>query len=322
MAEPLSADRLLAAVKTISFPVHTYDGWRTNKVRGGFTPAGVCVHITAGGLGGRSVESYIRDILLKPYLKCQFAIAPDGSVWVLSANKAAHALLISDAAIAAYRHGLWPVRPGYETRWKGSRQAGNDWSYGIEMIAGSGSKVTAAQRSAAVQVCAALCRALGRTAGSVAGHGEQALDRATGPSGDPGIDMGRFRMDVAALLRPGGGSAPAPKPVPKPNPKPAPTPDWEDEIMAMTPAQRAQLIDDIATAVLSRRYRDYDADRTPRTIADFIVRTESGVQRQALERPIVPVRGTDGTTHLWTVPHALDWIIRKLDQVETKINKG
>lgn len=251
MATPIPFDTLVAALKAEGCKVELYPGARDmcrchngSHANGGpqvrpFNPRGVMTHITAGALGGRSVQSYIRDIIVSDPalpLKCQFVTAPDGTVWVVSAGRCNHAGSISAKAAAGLAAGSFPTS-GYAD-WRGSGTDGNTLVYGIENIAAS--SMTAAQREASVRINAAICRHYGWKGGECIGHGEASNQRGYA---DPNLNMGEFRKDVQARLtspgKPpinsspgtgaggGGGTGPS---IPTPTP-----PAKEDDMPKQTP---------------------------------------------------------------------------------------
>ena len=181
MARPLTADQVLSAVKTEGCRVREYAGWRTRGLERarlrGFAPQGITIHHTAGGLGSRSAETYIRDILVSDREvpdKCHAAIDPDGVVWLVAAGRANHMLYYSQRARDMAISGTWPLTGG-SVNARGSIQNGNTWTYGVECIAAG--TPNPAQRDAAVRWAAALCRAHGWDGREVFGHGEAAYDR-------------------------------------------------------------------------------------------------------------------------------------------------
>lgn len=223
MADPLSADRQLEAARMFGNTVREYPGWRTRGLERartkGWAPQGIVIHHTAGNLGSRSPEAYIRDILVgDPSVpdKCSVAIDPDGVVWMVAAGRANHMLYYSQSARDMAIAATWPTTGSTNAR--GSLQNGNSWTYGVEIIA-AGSP-NPAQRLAAVRWAAGLAKLHGWSGGEVFGHGEAAYDR---DFSDPGLDMGAFRRDVAALL---GAARPAPA---RPQDTPAPPAPPTDE---------------------------------------------------------------------------------------------
>lgn len=213
MAAPMTPAQMLAVAKSTGFPVNTYTGWetRTRNSGGTFTPRGVVVHITAGGLGSRTAEAYIRDIILgdpQVSFKAQFVTSPDGTIWLVGTGRANHAGYCSDRAAKAFTAASFPTSGTVD--WRGRDCNPGEFTYGIENIAGS--SMTGRQRAASVALCSAIARHYGWSGGEMAGHGEIASDRS---AADPNLNMGQFRADVMAAVK-GGTAAPAPTPAPTP----------------------------------------------------------------------------------------------------------
>lgn len=225
MAAPLSTTQLRTALIAEGLTVVEYVGWRDrcrchtgSHQAGGATVRpwgpinGVTVHITAGGLGGRSVDRYIADIINgDPNTPCkaQFITDPAGTVWLNSAGRCNHAGTIGSAAVTAMRNASFSLSGSQNLR--GHDVDGNTLCYGIENIAAT--SMTDAQRRASIGICAAICRAYGWTGQEVHGHGEASDQRSFS---DPNLDMGAFRRDVMARVTSGpSGWNPVPTPTPK-----------------------------------------------------------------------------------------------------------
>lgn len=230
MAAPMHPDVLLKALLDEGLTVHEYTGWKGRcrccpddvahrpdgpYIRGWGDVNGTVVHITAGNLGGRSVTTYIRDIIngddAVP-VKAQFVVDPDGGVWLNSAGRANHAGKVGSRVQDHLRAADFALDDPYDDRFRGDGADGNSFTYGIENIAAT--KMTDAQRAASVKICAAIARHYGWTGQESVGHGE--ISSARYPA-DPNLDMGQFRRDVMAQVK--GGSEPAPEPTPTPQPK-------------------------------------------------------------------------------------------------------
>jgi len=210
MANPMTPDQLLKALRNEGLTVREYAGWRDrcrchngSHAAGGPTVRswgpihGTMVHITAGGLGTRSVESYIRDIINgdpNTPTKCQFIVAPNGEVWINSAGRCNHAGTVSSASVSALANGTLSLAGSQNLR--GHDVDGNTSMYGIENIAAV--SMTAAQRESSVRICAAVSRAYGWDGRDAIGHGEASDQRGFG---DPNLDMGRFRADVMSRIK-------------------------------------------------------------------------------------------------------------------------
>lgn len=226
MARPLTAQQQIDAIRAEGCRVAEYPGWRERgmwRISRGWEPQGITIHHTAGGLGSRTVSQYIRDILVsdpKVPDKCNVAIDPSGTVWMVAAGRANHMLHYSQRARDMAIAGSWPIGGG-SVNARGSLQNGNSWTYGVECIAAG--TPNAAQRDAAVRWAAALCRAHGWNGREVFGHGEASYDRGFS---DPGWDMSAFRADVLRRLQPTAKPAPTPPPG-----TPAATPRQQEDDM-------------------------------------------------------------------------------------------
>lgn len=231
-------DVLVDALKAEGLKVVKYTGWDRRcrccpdtgphrpdgpYVRGWGDVNGTVVHITAGNLGGRTVEQYIANIINgdpSTPVKSQFVTAPDGTVYVNSAGRANHAGRVGSTVQAHLRAADFSTSSDYDARFRGGTADGNAFTYGIENIAAS--SMTEAQRDASVRICAAIARHYGWTGQESVGHGEISSARV---KADPNLDMGKFRRDVMARVKAGTGTAsPVPEqpPVTEPCPDPAP----------------------------------------------------------------------------------------------------
>lgn len=177
---------------------------------GDFNPHGITIHITAGGLGSRTEEQYIRDIINgdpSVPVKANAVVAPDGTLWLNAQGNANHCLYYGAKAMDAAINASFPLSGN--ANYRGSLTKWSLYAYGVEMIAASGAKVTPAQRKSAVIWAAAIARLHGWTGQETHGHGEVAYDRSWD---DPGIDMGAFRRDVMATVKSPGANAGTSKP--------------------------------------------------------------------------------------------------------------
>ena len=234
MATPLTPDRLLTALRAEGLTVREYPGWRDRcrchtgshqaggpTVRGWGPINGTMVHITAGGLGSRTVESYIRDIIVADGTstpsKSQFVTAPDGTVWLVSAGRCNHAGTVSSRSVDALTNGTLSLSGWQDLR--GHDIDGNSRMYGIENI--TPQTMSAAQRESSVRICAAISRAYGWDGRDAIGHGEASDQRGYA---DPNLNMGEFRRDVMARIK---GTTAAPTPA-------APTTTVQEDDMALT----------------------------------------------------------------------------------------
>lgn len=216
MAAPLAPQVLLDALRGEGLTVVEYPGWRDRcrchsgshergeGTRKPFEPLAVAVHITAGDLGSRSMATYIRDILANPNngntpLGCNFAVAPDGVVWLVAAGRAEHVLYMGSRAMAALKAGSMSIDSWQDL--SGREHNGSRYLYGIENV--NSGPANAAQQRASERIIAAICRAYGWSGRDAAGHGEVAADRGYA---DPGVNVGLIRRAAMNLV---GAAAPA-----------------------------------------------------------------------------------------------------------------
>jgi hypothetical protein len=237
MSTPMTPDQTLAAYKAEGLTVKEFPGWRTRCrccpdgvahrphgpfVRGWGDVNGQLAHITAGGLGGRSVETYIKNIINgDPATPCksQTVIAPDGAVWLNSTGRCNHAGKVGGTVRDHMRKADFSLADDFDNRFTGGSVDGNSFSYGDEVIAASA--MNPAQYASLVKVHAARARFHGWTGQESVGHGEVSNQRG---KGDPNLHMGKFRTDVMARVKVGTTTTP-PKPDPPvvpPPPKPSP----------------------------------------------------------------------------------------------------
>lgn len=204
MTSPLTADKLVTALKTEGVKIVGHDGWRTHNRnhKGAWGPVnGTMVHHT----GPYSSESQIMEYCYRgstalPGPLATGVIGRTGTVYLIGNGRANHAgggdarVL---AAVTEENYGAAPSSPRYG---QGDADAidGNAHFYGWECVnSGSGKESwPTAQYMAMVKVQATICRAHKWGAKSVIGHREWSNQKV-----DPrGIDMSKFRADVAACL--------------------------------------------------------------------------------------------------------------------------
>lgn len=165
------------------------------KIRAWGPYVGVIRHITAGGLGSRSMETYIWNILVNdpsvPF-KSQFAIEPgNGNIWLVGTGRANHCLNMSQAAFNALGNDGMSLSEFCQNL-RGSAIVGSVHTIGIEQVAAVAPD--AAQVRATDALIGELTKGLRSWTGrDFAGHGEVASDR--GP-GDPNEHMGNARTRV------------------------------------------------------------------------------------------------------------------------------
>lgn len=168
-------------------------------------------HITAGGLGGRSMEQYCWDILVNDPLvpfKAQMAVEPgNGTLWILGTGRANHILNMSQQAYDALVGGRMALDQFCQNL-RGSALVGSTHLLGYEQVAAVAPD--AAQSLSTDLHMAELAKMRsGWTGVDVAGHGEVASDR--GP-GDPNEHMGNTRTRIRSLV---AGATPPPPPPPE-----------------------------------------------------------------------------------------------------------
>lgn len=201
MAEPLTPDRLLKALRAEGVRVVEVGNWRTHNrnSKGAWGPVnGSIVHHTVTK-GTTSTVFLCRDGYASlPGPLCHGMIAKDGRVHMVGWGRTNHAgggdPRVLDQVIAE-SYGTRPTSP---TKGNANGVDGNARFYGWECEnLGDGKDLwPKAQYDAIVRVQAALCRAHGWSAKSVIGHLEWSNDKV-----DPrGFTMPALRADVAERL--------------------------------------------------------------------------------------------------------------------------
>lgn len=217
MATPLSADKLLAALKAEGLTVsEKYSGWRTHNRnhKGSWGSVnGVVIHHTAGR---NSLALCYNGTSALPGPLCHTHLAKSGTATMVGYGRANHA-----GGFTQNAHDAVVAESSVHPRPSGAEVVdGNTHYYGIEIenLGNGDDFYPQAQYDAAVKWAAAICRAHGWTAQSVIGH-KEGTTRKIDPKGPIGSssgemwDMDEFRADVQKRL----GATPAPaKPKPKP----------------------------------------------------------------------------------------------------------
>ncbi|WP_438491898.1 peptidoglycan-binding protein [Streptomyces asiaticus] len=212
MAQPLSADQFLAALKKSGVRVVEHGTWRTHNRnhKGAWGPVnGVMIHHT----GSYSTEPGMVDLCRAGYASlpgplCHGVIDRSGTVHLVGYGRANHAGLGDDDVLKAVIAEK-ALPPDNE-----ANTDGNPHFYGFEAInTGKGQSWPRAQLDAMHKVSAALCRAHGWTERSVIAHKEWQ----PGKPDPTGITMDDFRAAVAALLsgKPTGSKPEEHKPEPE-----------------------------------------------------------------------------------------------------------
>jgi hypothetical protein len=210
MAVPLTADRLVQALRAEGLRVVEYGNWRTHNrnSKGPWGPVhGVIIHHTVTSGTEASVRLCYDGHSALPGPLCHGVIAKDGTVYLVGNGRANHAGTgDGDVLSAVVAEAALPA-PGE------NNTDGNRSFYGFECInLGDGRDPwPAAQLEAVERASAAICRAHGWSERSVIGHKEWTNTKID-PRGFSMTDMrSRIRGRLAAAP---GDEAPAPSPKP------------------------------------------------------------------------------------------------------------
>ncbi|NEB05064.1 N-acetylmuramoyl-L-alanine amidase [Streptomyces sp. SID13726] len=193
MATPLSAAKMLAALKAEGLTVHEHAGWKTHNREAAtgksFGPVvGVLIHHT-GGHGDKELCFKGRPDLPGPL--CHSWLGKTAGLWMIGNGRTNHA----GYADIDVLHALRDERPLPHD--DVAKADGNDCLYGLEIEnrGKGGDPYPDAQYRQAVLWAAAICRAHGWSERSVAGHKEVQPGKI-----DPSFDMDDFRADVKRRL--------------------------------------------------------------------------------------------------------------------------
>ncbi|NDZ63548.1 peptidoglycan-binding protein [Streptomyces cyaneofuscatus] len=225
MATPLSADKLLKALRDEGLTVVEHRSWRTNNRnhKGPWGPThGVMIHHTVSAGTASSVELCYNGHSALPGPLCHGVIAKDGTVYLVGNGRANHAGLGDDDVLRAVmaERALPPDNA--------ATTDGNRHFYGFEAVnLGDGKDPwPAAQLLAIERAAAAVCRAHGWGERSVIGH----LEWQPGKVDPRGFTMDSMRTRIGKRLdvdpapaKPAPPKAKPPaaaKPPAKPKPKP------------------------------------------------------------------------------------------------------
>ncbi|MER5886240.1 N-acetylmuramoyl-L-alanine amidase [Streptomyces sp. NPDC001941] len=201
MADPLSADAFLAALRDEGVRIVEYEGWRgrNRDHKGTWGPVnGVMVHHTVTRGTEATVRLCVEGREDLPGPLCHGVIAKDGTVHLIGYGRANHAGLGDPAVLDAVK-AEGPLPPVGEPVTDGNRHF---YGFECENMGDGKDPWPPAQVDAIVRVCAALCRAHGWGAAggtSVIGHAEWQTGKID-PLG-PGITMPGVRASVTARLR-------------------------------------------------------------------------------------------------------------------------
>ncbi|MFE3857955.1 N-acetylmuramoyl-L-alanine amidase [Streptomyces griseorubiginosus] len=209
MATPLSAAKMLAALKAEGLTVHEHAGWKTHNrdAESGkkFGPVvGVLIHHT-GGHGDKELCFNGRSDLPGPL--CHAWLGKTAGLWMIGNGRTNHAGYADIDVLNALRDEK-PL-PHDDS----AKADGNDCLYGLEIenLGKGNDPYPQAQYRQAVLWAAAICRAHGWSEKSVAGHKECQPGKI-----DPSFDMDDFRADVKKQLAAGAGKPQPSKPAGKP----------------------------------------------------------------------------------------------------------
>jgi hypothetical protein len=273
MATPLSADRMLAALRAEGLRVVEHPGWRTHNRagHGAWGPMnGVIIHHTGGTppSDGEIVWSGRSDL---PGPCAHAYLAKDGTCTLTGNGRANHAGGGDPRVLQAVIDESYGDRPPAPHQHEGSSGAvdGNARFYGLECSnLGDGSAWPAVQYDAMVRWAAAICRAHGWTAKSAIGHKEWS-DWKPDPAG---IDMADFRRDVAERLahpaswNPQEDNMPTPADVWKADVIPASPPPYNNSDWDTNKTWQASYA--LYSAVLTGRETEAKVDALTKAVAD------------------------------------------------------
>ena len=203
MATPLTADRLVAALRAEGVTVREVSGWRTNNRnhKGKWGPVnGVIVHHTVTGPGTDVVGLIYGGHSALPGPLATGCITKDGTVHLTGNGRANHAGGGDPDVLAAVVAESYRDRPPAPHEHDGSAGAvdGNARFYGWECENKGDGKDPwpRVQYHAMVKATAAVCRAHGWSAKSAIGH----LEWSDWKPDPRGFTMTDFRRDLAACL--------------------------------------------------------------------------------------------------------------------------
>lgn len=210
MATPLSASRLVKALRDEGLEVHEYRNWRSHNRnhKGSWGPVnGVMIHHTVTKGTGSSVELCYEGHSSLPGPLCHGVIDKSGAVHLVGNGRANHAGLGDGDVLRAVINESSSLPDDNEADTDGNRRF-----YGFECVnLGDGKDPWPEEQKLAIEkVSAAICRAHGWNHRSVIGH----LEWQPGKIDPRGFSMSTMRNRIAKRLgkKPDGPSEPAPKP--------------------------------------------------------------------------------------------------------------
>ncbi|MFJ6487129.1 N-acetylmuramoyl-L-alanine amidase [Streptomyces californicus] len=226
MATPLTADRLLKALRDEGLTVIEHRSWRTNNRnhKGPWGPMhGVMIHHTVTSGTANSVELCYNGHSALPGPLCHGVIAKDGTVHLVGNGRANHAGLGDADVLRAVTTEAKTLPADNEANTDGNRHF-----YGFECVnLGDGKDPwPAAQLDAIERAAAAICKAHGWSERSVIGH----LEWQPGKIDPRGFTMDSMRDRIGSRL---DTKTPPTQPAPTtPNPPKAPVVDLSKLIAA------------------------------------------------------------------------------------------
>lgn len=221
MSTPLSADRIVQALRGEGLHVVEHRSWRTHNRnhKGAWGPVhGVMIHHTVTTGTARSVNICYDGYEALPGPLCLGVIAKDGTVYLVGNGRANHAGTGDGDVLRAVTAEKTLPRPNE------NNTDGNARFYGFECVnLGDGADPwPEAQLGAIERASAGLCRAHGWSERSVIGHKEW-----TNTKIDPrGVPMGAMRTRIGRRLDAGPADTPAAPPPPAPEYEPFPGPGF------------------------------------------------------------------------------------------------
>ncbi|MFD3717284.1 N-acetylmuramoyl-L-alanine amidase [Streptomyces sp. NPDC058674] len=219
MADPLSADRFLAALLAEGVRVQEHPGWRTHTRTAPGRPwgpvHGILVHHTVTSGSARSVEICRTGYSGLPGPLCQGVITKDGVFHLIGYGRCNHAGGGDPDVLTAVQDETYEDRPPTPNVGNSDGIDGNRAFYGweCENLGDGQDPWPAPQLDTIERASAAVCRAHGWSAKSVIGHKEWSDDKT-----DPrGFTMQSMRQRVATRLasKPGSGTPITPTPQPE-----------------------------------------------------------------------------------------------------------
>ncbi|MGW7398127.1 peptidoglycan recognition protein family protein [Streptomyces cyaneofuscatus] len=234
MATPLTADRLLKALRDEGLKVVEHRSWRTNNRnhKGPWGPThGVMIHHTVTSGTANSVELCYNGHSTLPGPLCHGVIDKAGTVHLVGNGRTNHAGLGDGDVLRAVAAEAKTLPADNEANTDGNRHF-----YGFECVnLGNGQDPwPAAQLLAIERAAAALCRAHGWSERSVLRH----LDWQPGKIDPRGVDWTAMQARIGRRLAPAPTPAPTKPPATKPptqakpNPPKAPVVDLSKLIAA------------------------------------------------------------------------------------------